>query len=288
MNFSVNAYDPDGAISNIEWFLTGYDLGRATPSFSGTATNVSYAFPAAGVYTSRVEVVDNYKARTWRESVITVTASTACTVSASAGIGGTITPSGDIVLPFGSTRAFTNTSSSWYHLGPVVVDGANVGTPSVYIFTNTLVDHVIAANFTADLAPNTTPYWWLTQYPSLTNGGISLAAAETNDADGDRMTALQEYIAGTDPTNPASSFLLTVTMSNGHPVVTFPANSPGIQYGVTNRYYALESTTNILTGSWAIVPGCSNVSAASGPVITYSVLAGATNSFFRCKACLGP
>jgi hypothetical protein len=73
LGFAVDAYDPDGTVSSIEWFLEGYDYGRAAPTFSGAATNVAYAYPATGVYTARVEVIDGYKARTWREMVVTVT-----------------------------------------------------------------------------------------------------------------------------------------------------------------------------------------------------------------------
>jgi hypothetical protein len=288
VNFSVNAYDSDGVVSNIEWFLTGYDYGRANPTFSGVATNVSYAYPGPGVYTSRVEVVDNYKARTWQEAVVTVTAPTACTVTASAGVGGSIAPAGDIVVPFGATNSFISTPASWYHLGAVVVDGTNAGTPVVYGFTNLLVDHVIVANFVQDLAPGETPYWWMAQYPGLTNGGLSLDEAETNDADSDRLTTRQEYIAGTDPTNPASAFLLNIIMSNGLPYVVMSTIMPGIQYGVTNRYYTIECTTNLMGGAWGVVAGCSNVSASAGPLIAYTNMPGSTNSYFRCKAWLGP
>ncbi len=269
MNFSVKAYDPDGTVSNIEWFLTGYDYGRANPTFSGTATNVSYAFPAPGVYTSRVEVVDNYKARTWREAVITVTASTACTVTATSGIGGSITPSGAVVLPLGSTNSFTSTPARWYHLDSVAVDGANAGTSGVFTFTNTLVDHAIVAGFAPDLAPNNTPYWWMAQYAGLTNGGLSLDEAETNDADSDLLTTWQEYIVGTDPTDRARIV-------------------PGIQYGTTHRYYTLESTTNMLAGPWAPVAGYASLSAENGPTIVYTNMAGDTNRVFRCKVWLGP
>ena len=73
--FSIDAYDPDGSVTNVEWFLDGYDYGRVAPTFSGIATNVSHTY-AIGVYTVRVEVTDNYQARAWRESVVTVTAST--------------------------------------------------------------------------------------------------------------------------------------------------------------------------------------------------------------------
>jgi len=257
VNFSVNAYDPDGTVSNIEWFPTGYDYGRANPTFSGTATNISYAYPAPGVYTSRVEVVDNYKARTWREALITVTAPTACTVTATSGIGGDLTPSGDVVFRLGSTNSFTNTPAQWYHLGSVAVDGTNAGTPGVFTFTNVLVDHTIVASFTPDLAPNKTPYWWMAQFAGLTNGGHSLDEAETNDADFDLLNTWQEYIAGTDPTNSQSVFRFIGTQ-------TLPSQGFMIRWpSISNRFYTLRRSTNLMEGisSFKILPDASNMPA---------------------------
>ena len=75
VNFTVSATDPDGTISNVEWFLgstNGYDCGRATPTISGAATNVQWTYPSGGVYQVRVEVLDNFKARSWQESTLTV------------------------------------------------------------------------------------------------------------------------------------------------------------------------------------------------------------------------
>ncbi len=288
VDFSVNAYDPDGTVSNIEWFLTGYDFGRATPTCSGLATNISYAFLTPGVYTSRVEVVDNYKARAWLENVITVMAPTACTVTAISGVGGNITPSGDVILRLGSTNSFTNIPAQWYHIGPVTVDGTNAGTIGVFTFTNILVDHTIVANFTPELAPNKTPYWWLAQYGGLTNGGISLDEAETNDADSDLLKTWQEYIVGTDPTNPASAFRLNILQNGGLQFLAWSTIPPGIQDGGMNRYYRLESTTNMVSGPWDPISGYTSLSAMNGPVFTYTNQTGYTSLFFRCKAWLAP
>ncbi|MEI8352571.1 MAG: hypothetical protein WCG36_09720 [bacterium] len=73
VTLSVAASDPDGTISHIEWFCQGYNYGRAAPTLAGTASNVAVVFPVSGVYTVRVEVVDQYKARTWREFQVAVT-----------------------------------------------------------------------------------------------------------------------------------------------------------------------------------------------------------------------
>jgi hypothetical protein len=282
---SVDAYDSDGTVSNIEWFLSGYDYGRAVPTFAGTGTNVLWSCLTPGVYTNRVEVVDNYKARTWQEFVITVPTPTACTVTASAGTGGSISPSGNVVVTLGSSGSFTNTPNQWYHTNAVMVDGTNQGTPSVYTFNNITVDHTITALFSPDLVSSNTPKWWLAQInPAWTN---DFNAAALGDQDGDGIPTWAEYIAGTDPTNKASTFYLGTQMNNGQAVVTFPTVVPGVSYGGINRYYTLECTTNLNAGTWTAISGWTDV-LATGQPLAYTCQTASSNSFYRCKVRLGP
>ncbi len=281
----VDAYDPDGTVSNIEWFMTGYDYGRAAPTFSGSGTNVVWPCATTGVYHTRVEVVDNYKARTWREYAITVTAPTACTVLATASIGGSITPSGNVVLALGATCAFSNAPAPWYHANSVMVDGVNVGTPGAYTFTNALVDHTIAAEFAPDLAANNTPKWWLAQAdPDWTN---DFNAAATNDMDRDGLFTWQEYITGTDPTNHASAFRLDIEFSSEYPVITLPTIVPGPLYGGLKRYYGLQNTADILAGPWTDIENWTNIQAL-GQTIVYSNLVDTANIYFCGKTWLAP
>ncbi|MFC1462693.1 Ig-like domain-containing protein, partial [Verrucomicrobiota bacterium] len=72
VNLSVDAFDQDGTVSNIEWFCNGYNGGRAAPTYSGTATNITHEYSSAGTYSVRVEVTDNHKARVWREMTVSV------------------------------------------------------------------------------------------------------------------------------------------------------------------------------------------------------------------------
>jgi hypothetical protein len=75
------------------------------------------------------------------------------------------------------------------------------------------------------------------------------------------MTAWQEYLAGTDPTNRGSALSVGIGNSNGNTIVTYPAlTATGVGY-LTNamRYYGLESVTNLLSGAWQPVPGATNI-----------------------------
>ncbi len=84
-----------------------------------------------------------------KSAVPTVTASFAntYTITASAGLGGTIWPSGAVPVSDGGSQTFTITPNTGYHVADVLVDGASVGAVSSYTFTNVTTNHGIAASF---------------------------------------------------------------------------------------------------------------------------------------------
>lgn len=69
------------------------------------------------------------------------------TVTATAGAGGTITPSGVTTLDPNSTIEFTITPQNGYSISGVTVDGAPVAAASPYVFTNINGAHTIHATF---------------------------------------------------------------------------------------------------------------------------------------------
>lgn len=86
------------------------------------------------------------------------------------------------------------------------------------------------------------PSAWLAQF------GLPPDADPDGNPDGDAFTTGQEYVADTCPTNGAS-FLHVTAVDPGPPtVVAFTPASAA-------RAYTLQSTTNLLTGAWADVPG---------------------------------
>ncbi|MCX6345150.1 MAG: hypothetical protein NT018_08745, partial [Armatimonadetes bacterium] len=71
-----------------------------------------------------------------------------CTITATAGDNGTISPSGVISVISGADKTFTITADPGYRVSNVVVDGVNKGALTTYTFTNiTLADHAISATF---------------------------------------------------------------------------------------------------------------------------------------------
>ena len=167
-----------------------------------------------------------------------------------AGYGGSITPAGPVIVAPGSTDTVTIAPSNWYAYNFATVDGTNIGTPASYTFTNVQSDHSLAANFSAILAVNNTPEWWL--YQQDTNWSDNFNAAALSDPTGKGMAVWQDYIAGTDPNNAASIFVLSAALSNGQTVVTVPTIAPTPQYQM-HRYYALQTSSNLLSPSFCLL-----------------------------------
>jgi len=69
------------------------------------------------------------------------------TITAKAGTGGTISPSGAVTVNEGEDSFFTIGVKSGYHIYRVLVDGANMGRLSSYTFKSVTADHTIEVQF---------------------------------------------------------------------------------------------------------------------------------------------
>lgn len=69
------------------------------------------------------------------------------TITASAGPGGTISPSESISVPNGGSQTFTISPDASHAISDVLVDGSSVGAVSSYTFRNVTGDHTIYALF---------------------------------------------------------------------------------------------------------------------------------------------
>jgi hypothetical protein len=72
------------------------------------------------------------------------------TISATAGKGGRVTPSGSVSVNGGTNITFTMKPSSGYAVSDVKVDGVSVGAPTTYTFSNVTANHTIAVSFVRD------------------------------------------------------------------------------------------------------------------------------------------
>jgi Tol biopolymer transport system component len=89
------------------------------------------------------------------------------------------------------------------------------------------------------------PDWWMLQYFGHSTGQASDSSRAQDDADGDGFTNLQEFLTGTNPTDPSSFFHLDVStlVSNQTILLSWPA--------VSGRSYQLQYTTDLSNPAWS-------------------------------------
>ncbi len=105
-------------------------------------------------------------------------------LTASAGAGGTIAPSGSFFQSQGTNQTFTITPSAGYQVSSVVVDGTSVGAVSTYTFSNIAASHTISATFSAQ----TTQYTITASAGS--NGSISPSGSVAVNSGGSQTFAI--------------------------------------------------------------------------------------------------
>ena len=112
--------------------------------------NTSYQIDNVLVDGSSVGKVSTYTfANVTSDHTITASFSSSLThnITATAGPGGSISPSGTVVVPDGGNQTFAINPNSGYLIQDILVDGSSVGALSTYTFANVTGDHRIYASF---------------------------------------------------------------------------------------------------------------------------------------------
>ncbi len=122
---------------------------------SGTSATITFT-PRKGYHIASITDNDNavsiinpyvISEVTTNHTVVVTFAIDTFTITASAGSGGSISPSGAVTVNSGANQAFTITPNTGYHIVDVLVDGSPVGAVTSYPFTNVIADHTISASF---------------------------------------------------------------------------------------------------------------------------------------------
>jgi hypothetical protein len=103
------------------------------------------------------------------------------------------------------------------------------------------------------------PDWWITQFFGHPTGQAGDFSRAQDDPDGDGMSNWQEFLTGTDPTDPNSFFAIQIsaTLVSGNVLLAWPA-TPGKSYQVQYK--------DDLNGPWLNYPGTVSVAGQQGSV----------------------
>lgn len=157
LNASFSASGGSGTVSittqtGCNWNTSANISWITVTSGSGTGSGTMRYTVASNTGTSRTASL------TIAGNVFTITQAglSGYVITASAGTGGTISPSGGVSVQSGSSQTFSITPNSGYRIAGVTVDGVSRGSISSYTFSSVNANHTITASFTPNSSPPST------------------------------------------------------------------------------------------------------------------------------------
>jgi hypothetical protein len=135
------------------------------------------------------------------------------TIASSAGIGGSISPSGTQILSYGTSKMFAITPTADHKIADVTADGVSVGAVTKYTFSDVSANHTIAASFRtvgqasqpiADAGPDQTV---------ATGTVVTLDGSNSTDAGGLGMKSFQWTQLGGTPVTLANAGAVQTTFT---------------------------------------------------------------------------
>ncbi len=143
--FTVSATDPDG--DSVTYEAAPLPSGAVFNTNSG-AFNWTPSYSQAGTYEVIFKARDGYGGYSQEAvTILVMNVLRTYTIEASAGTGGSISPSGAYTTQEGRSTRFTITADTGYSISNVYVDGVGQGGVGSYTFTNVQADHSIEAVF---------------------------------------------------------------------------------------------------------------------------------------------
>lgn len=113
----------------------------------------------------------------------------------------------------------------------------------------------------------------------------NLAATGSGNNDGDHLNNLQEFIAGTNPNDPASVVAVRIDRSGDQTTVSFDTiQATGTGYEGRTRRYTLEESS-LLDNDWHAVTGFLNVT-GNGQTVSYQPPGIGDPKFYRARVTL--
>jgi hypothetical protein len=188
--------------------------------------------------------------------------------------------SGEATLDDNSVLALSGSDVDWSSPNipyPILsINGGGLLSPaSVYANTPGVVDgyYLGAANstalfvFTPDTVADGIPDWWRAAYFGGSGTTSNNQSCATCDPDGTGQDNLFKYIAGLNPTNPVSVFVLKIAPVAGQPGQKNLIYSPIMEGPAADQIYTVQFRTNLVSGAYATVPTIS-VLQTNGTAVT--------------------
>lgn len=147
--------DTDGAILEDYYAYTEDYFLYGTVTLSDSDTGKSYEIPVvvSSLDDVNMQMPASVPAGSYTYSIkltnvpVELPEADVCTITATAGKGGTIDPSGLVEVQLGEDVTFTVRPNAGYELQDVLVDGVSQGAVGTYTFASVSANHTIAATF---------------------------------------------------------------------------------------------------------------------------------------------
>jgi hypothetical protein len=172
------------------------------------------------------------------------------TITATANVNGSISPTGAISVVAGGNQSIAITPDPDYQILSVIVDGANKGDVNTYTFYNVQANHTIAASFKR----------------------ITYTITATAEANGAISSP------GVNTVNPGGSMTLTITPNAGYRVADVLVD--GVSAGVVTAYTFTKVTAShtirakFAENEWYFIDASAGVNGSISPSGRGSVLGG--------------
>jgi uncharacterized repeat protein (TIGR02543 family) len=269
---------------------SGYAIGNVTVDGSNKGVMTSWTF--TNVQTAH-----------------TIAATFIPTITATAGAGGSVSPSGTTRVASGANQTYTIKANAGYQVTDVLVDGSSVGAVGAYTFSNVTAPHTISASFaqnpgftiTVNAGANGTITPGTTSVVQGTNQTFAIAAASgyaigNVTVDGSNKGVMTSWTFTNVQTahTMAATFIPTITAAAGANGSISPSGTARVASGA-NQTYTIKANagyqvTDVLvdgssvgavgtyTFSNVTTPHTISASFAQNPSFTITVAPGANGS----------
>ncbi|MEY4071330.1 MAG: hypothetical protein RL721_1944, partial [Candidatus Eisenbacteria bacterium] len=134
-DFQFDASDVDAGVNTAAWAARVWDGSAWSTLTTGTTSGTSVQVTGLSAATAGTQYVFGNLP--------------SFTITASAGAGGSISPSGSVSVPSGGSQSFTITPNAGFAISDVLVNGGSVGAVASYTFNSVSANQTIAASFVA-------------------------------------------------------------------------------------------------------------------------------------------